>query len=315
MARLVVDLGGTNCRLALAKGGRPLTAVQSYQNAKFTGFSALLSHYLVETDRPVISEMVIAVAGPVTGPATAQKAELTNRGWQLSARDLSREWGAIPVQLLNDLSALGHSLADLKHSDLAVIHATPHPSAQQGPVVQKLVVGIGTGFNLSPVFADAQGSNCLKSEYGHVALPLDLHQALVAQLGAKAADFTTLECCFSGRGLAALYAAFAPDAAPRSGAQILAASRHNEVTEFIDFYARLLALLSRNLLKGFLPLGGLYFAGAVARNLLTGPGGSAFVTAYSQRDPKFPDLGAPVFCILEDAAALKGCAGFRFPAA
>lgn len=310
MVRLVADLGGTNCRLALVPtAGHSLKSVQSYRNEDFASFSDLLERYLASFDTAGIAEIVVAVAGPVNGTTASQTAEITNRGWQLSARNLSRDMGGIPVHLLNDLSALGHSLADLTYSDLAEIYPVPAID----PLAQKLVIGIGTGFNVSPVISTPDGVTCLHSEYGHVALPLDLHQALVARIGARAQDFTTIECCFSGRGFTALHAAFAPHASPRSAAEIMAVPLHAEGTGFVTFYAQLLAQLSRNLLKGFLPLGGLYFAGSVARSLLTGPGRSAFVAACSQADPRFPGLTAPVSCILEDAAALKGCAGYHFP--
>ena len=308
--RLVADLGGTNCRLALVPAaGQSLKSVQSYRNEDFASFSDLLKRYLTSFGEPEITEIVIAAAGPVNGSAADQTAQITNRDWSLSARDLSRGMGNIPVHFLNDLSALGHSLGDLIYSDIAVVYPVPTVD----PLAQKLVIGIGTGFNVSPVISTPDGVTCLHSEYGHVALPLDLHQALVAQIGSMAESFTTIECCFSGRGFTALHAAFAPHAPLRSAAEIMAAPLRAEGTDFITFYAQLLALLSRNLLKGFLPLGGLYFAGSVARSLLTGPGRSGFVATYSQADPRFPALTAPVFCILEDAAALKGCAGYHFP--
>lgn len=309
MTRLVADLGGTNCRLAISTGlGRPLTAMQSYPNAAFDSFPDLLGQYLIDAGQPRFAEMVIAVAGPVTDRATGQSAELTNRGWSLTSRDLSQSMGEIPVHLFNDLSALGHSLADLETGDLATVH----PKDSAASLAQKLVIGIGTGFNVSPVITTASGVSCLKSEYGHVALPLDLHQAISARIGDKARAFKTVECCFSGRGFAALYAAFAHDSAGRSPADIMAGSEQEQTRAFLHFYADLLGQLSRNLRKGFLPSGGLYFAGSVARNLLVGGAKSAFLHCYNQPDPLLPDLTPPVYCILDDAAALKGCAKFAF---
>ncbi|OIQ44967.1 MAG: hypothetical protein BM558_05715 [Roseobacter sp. MedPE-SW] len=311
MTRLVADLGGTNCRLALSTAlGRPLIAGQSYPNAAFDNFSDLLGQYLDDIGQPRFAEMVIAVAGPVKDTTAGQSAEITNRGWRLDSQDLSQSMGEIPVHLFNDLSALGHGLADLETEDLAIIH----PEDSTAPLAQKLVIGIGTGFNVSPVSATPLGVSCLKSEYGHVALPLDLHQALDAQIGEKAHAFKTVECCFSGRGFAALYAAFAPEAKAQSPADIMADSDRAQTMNFLHFYADLLGQLSCNLLKGFLPSGGLYFAGSVARNLLEGSAKSTFLQRYTQPDPLILDLTPPVYCILDDAAALKGCAKFEFPA-
>jgi glucokinase len=96
-------------------------------------------------------------------------------------------------------------------------------------------------------------------------------------------------------------------------AEIMAAAKAPKTSEFLSFYAKLLAILARNLLKGFMPRGGLYFAGTVARSLLCSPAKDAFVAEFSRPDPQFPGITAPVFCILDDGAALKGCAGFSFP--
>jgi glucokinase len=262
--------------------------------------------------------MVIAVAGPVS----ADVAKLTNRGWRISAQELSAQLNGARVHVLNDLSALGHALPMLKGPDLAQLHslgdAETHP--------QKLVIGIGTGFNLSPLTVTSNGAICLEAEYGHVALPLDVYQALAARLTTHLAtreshmatefgtEFRTVECCFSGRGFEALYAAASPDSPALPAPEIMARAQQPETSAFLDFYAQLLALLARNLLKGFMPRGGLYFAGTVARSLLCSPAKAAFVAEFSRPDPQFPDIKAPVFCILDDGAALKGCAGFTFPA-
>ncbi|MGR3624371.1 glucokinase [Pseudophaeobacter sp.] len=311
--RLIADLGGTNCRVAmLREPGRAPSAVHSFANRNFTSFSAVVQSYLARVDAPAPQEIVAAVAGPVSCTATGQIAQVTNRNWLISARALSQEFGGIPVHLLNDLSALGHSLPGLKGPDLAEIL----PPQDISPQVQNLVIGIGTGFNLSPALTTPQGVSCLAAEYGHVALPLDLYQALQDRIGDRAAQFRSVECCFSGRGFARLHAACCPDCPPLDAEDIMRRAREGdyEPSQFTAFYARLLALLSRNLLKGFLPRGGLYFAGTVARNLLTSHAQNAFVTEFSRPDPQFPEITAPVFCILDDAAALKGCAGFSFAA-
>ncbi|MCD9146303.1 glucokinase [Pseudophaeobacter flagellatus] len=308
--RLIADLGGTNCRLALVSDtalGQPPERLRRYRNDDFASFTALLRHYLADQGQPKIREIVLAAAGPVAD----QSVRITNRDWHISAQGLRQEFHQDRVHLFNDLSALGHSLPGLQGADLVQIL----PSADARTQEQRLVIGIGTGFNISPVIASNTGVICPRAEYGHVALPLDLYQAMVAEIGPRAAPFKTVECCFSGRGLAALFAAFAPDSPPRSGPEIMQAQDDAICTAFLRFYGRLLALLCRNLLKGFLPRGGLFFAGTVARNLLTSPAQSDFLTEFTRPDLQFPEITAPVFCILDDGAALKGCAAFRFLAA
>ena len=127
MVRLVADLGGTNCRLAQITGtcGAP-QAIQSYRIDGFRDFTVLVRRYLEDSGQPKVSEMVIAVAGPVRDLETAcgagQIAQVTNWDWQVSSTDLGQAFGCISVGIINDLNALGHSLADLKGGDLLALH-------------------------------------------------------------------------------------------------------------------------------------------------------------------------------------------------
>lgn len=324
MVRLVADLGGTNCRLAqitdpkTCAGSAP-QAIQSYRIDGFNDFASLVRRYLEDSGQTDLSEMVIAVAGPVSDcrlAGSGQIAKVTNWDWQISSTELGQAFGDIPVGIINDLNALGHSLTDLKSGDLQALHppelAQDYAQDDGLGQQQRLVIGIGTGFNLSPVITTQQGVTCLAGEYGHVSLPQDVHLALAARLGGRADQFRSVECCFSGRGCEALFAAFTPQSTLKGAADILHLAPQAETKAFQEFYANLLALLCRNLLKGFLPREGIYFAGSIARSLLTGPASARFASQFFEPDPQFPDIAAPVYILLDDAAALKGCARYRF---
>ena len=58
----------------------------------------------------------------------------------------------------------------------------------------------------------------------------------------------------------------------------------------------------------FLPTAGIFFAGGVARNLLATPARKRFFADFAKPFDLDQTLSAPVFSILDDAAALKGCA-------
>lgn len=290
--RLAADVGGTNTRLGLARGGVLLAdTVQSFRNDAFDGFADVMDLYLQDAAPEGVAEVAIAIAGPVTG-ATAR---LTNRDWHFDAAALSRHLNGAQVHLLNDLAALGQVCPHLQADCLDTVVA---PASDAGGDGQRLVVGIGTGFNLSPVL-DAGGQlQCLNVEYGHVSLPLDVAERLRSHV-TKAGTFTTVEHLFSGRGHAAVRSHFPADDA---GTQ-----------EFLGFYAHLLALLARNLMLAFLPAQGMYFAGAVARSILTSPARGLFAEHFQQPFALDARIAAPVHVILDDAAALKGCAALRLP--
>lgn len=285
--RLAADVGGTNTRLGLAEGGVLLAdTVQSFRNDAHAGFKEVMDQYLQSAAPGSVAEVAIAIAGPVTGIT----ARLTNRDWHFDAAALSRHLHGARVHLLNDLAALGQACPHLGAECLNTVIA---PAGNAGGDGQRLVVGIGTGFNLSPVLQAAGQVQCLNVEYGHVSLPLDVAEHLRARIGDTGA-FRTVEHLFSGRGYAAMRAQFADDDA---GTQA-----------FQGFYTELLSLLARNLVLAFLPAQGIYFAGAVARSLLASPARQVFAEAFRQPFALDTGIEAPVFVILDDAAALKGCA-------
>lgn len=108
--RLVADIGGTNSRLALAALGqlRPGTT-RSFRNAEFASFEAVAHSYLGDVADAAPDQIALAVAGPVEGDT----ARLTNRGWVISAADLSRKLGAARGRIINDLIALGYAVPGL----------------------------------------------------------------------------------------------------------------------------------------------------------------------------------------------------------
>ncbi len=139
--------------------------------------------------------------------------------------------------------------------------------------------------------------DCFNVEYGHVQLPLEVADRLRDRLGPKASDFKTVEHVFSGRGFATVKQFFEPD-------------KDQPSPEFYTFYVRLLALLTRNLILAFLPSNGVFFAGAVARNVLSSTAREDFIRIIEQPFELDARLTAPVYSILDDAAALKGCSNY-----
>ncbi len=290
--RLAADVGGTNTRLGLARDGVLLAdTVQSFRNDAFGSFAEVMDLYLQTAAPGSVAEVTIAIAGPVTGTT----ARLTNRDWHFDAAALSQHLNGAKVHLLNDLAALGQACPYLQTDCLDTVIA---PARYTGGDGQRLVAGIGTGFNLSPVL-DAGGQvQCLNVEYGHVSLPLDVAEHLRNHVP-NAAKFATVEHLFSGRGHAAVRMHFPKD--------------DTGTRDFQAFYADLLALLARNLMLAFLPTQGMYFAGAVARSILVSPARATFIEGFRQPFELDARIAAPVHVILDDAAALKGCAALRLP--
>lgn len=278
--RLVADIGGTNARLAFAQDRVVvLDSVRSYRNDQFDGFLTLVRTYLAQSDARDVSELIVAVAGPVLG----DQARLTNRDWRFDANTLSADLGLRSVTLINDLSALGHALPSLSRSHLMSIYETGFNPAV---ATQSLIVGIGTGFNVSPVLHFGDTVRCVDTEFGHVSLMGSVLLNATPELRNVFDKFSTVEECFSGRGYQAVM-------------------RHGGTPAE---YAALMGALTRDLLMAFMPRSGIYFNGGVARSVLSSPARSEFVRVFQQPFELSPDLTAPVALINDDTAALIGCA-------
>lgn len=305
MTRLVADLGGTNVRFGLSTEDRLLPNSQrTYRNEDFGGFADAVAHYCNDAGIRDISEIVAAVAGPVTGTV----ARLTNRNWVIDAEHISVTFGGAQVRLLNDLTALGHAVPALGPNEIDVVLSVPdfRPGNQQ-----RLVVGIGTGFNVCPVIISGGRITCLQAEFGHTPLPSDIAARIAASLP-DAWDIATVEECFSGRGVSRLLAG-SIGIATAEAQKVLAdpgSDIRPEVRDFLEFYSELLAILLRNLLLAFMPLTGIYLAGSVARRILQSSGRNAFVQTYAAPNQLSDAINARVSVIVDDVAALLGCATF-----
>ncbi|KIN71240.1 glucokinase [Sulfitobacter guttiformis] len=303
--RLVADVGGTNTRLALSDGGtiRPAT-VRTYANDRWDSLYAVIAAFLKGAGA-VPQQMVVAVAGPVNH----DRARLTNRAWEIDSAELKRAFGCKHVRLLNDLTALGYSVPMLSESQLRLV--TDGAPKQIG-LAQSLVVGVGTGFNVSPVLEKSNLVFCPAVEAGHITMPRSICAALLAA-NVDAGNFMTIEALFSGRGFTSFCRRMTAQPTLDGPAAIAAYGKTgaDDVTRAIDVYACLLGELLRDLSMAYLPSSGIYLAGSIARALLeVSP--SPCMAALQRPGAITTSFNPSVWTIEDDAAALVGCAGYIF---
>lgn len=305
MPLLVADVGGTNTRVALVRDGHRISGLRRYQNDDFGSFDAVLVRYTLDQGLPsALAGCCIAVAGPVT----STQAKLTNRGWTFDAAAIAATLGAGRVHLINDLAALGYSLPDLGPDQLSVLRASRGAGTLN---TQSLVVGMGTGFNICVVKATPGGPVVVEAELGHACLPASVARVLEEALGTEAAQFATIEDLLSGRGLSQVYSVRS-GGDEKGGAQILAAydpQVQDPIARTTELIARLLGLLSRELVFQYLPFGGIHFAGGVARGVLGSAAQPLFLEALNTPGPFAEHVAlVPILLITDDAAALIGAA-------
>ena len=303
MAILLGDVGGTNARLAIARGGSidPQT-VTRFRGDDYASFDDVVRQFLREQDQPRITALCVAVAGPVSGG----QARLTNRDWDFDQDRLARLTDADHVRLINDLTALGYATPSLGDEGVAVLRRAPADRARNG---QALVVNLGTGFNVCAVRKLPGGAiAAMEAEEGHTHLPANIYGRLLDAVGPDAArGFASTEEAFAGRGLSRLHAALTKTP-PVPGEEIDRASDAGDpaANATYDLFTDLVGLLCRELALRFMPLEGLFLAGSVARSIADRI--DRFEAAFlSEPFMRHIPENTPIFLIRDDMAALQGC--------
>jgi len=304
---LVADIGGTNTRVALAEEGRLLTdTIRRYRSSDAPGLETVLRAFIGEEDGVDCKGACVAVAGPVhDGRAT-----LTNLDWTIDRETVARATRAETVAVLNDLQAQGHALGRIDAGNLRTVI----PGPEGPPGATRLVIGVGTGFNASPVHVTATGCLVPPSESGHANLPIRTEADLRLLRHVETIHgFPAVEDVLSGRGLERVYAWLAHEAGEpgeKSAAAIVTdcgAGTDDRAVETVRVFTRILGTVAGNLALVHLPFGGIYLVGGVARHV------APFLDAFGF-DEAFRDKGRfagfmqnfAVTVVEDDYAALSG---------
>ncbi len=301
---LVADIGGTNTRVAMARGGVvEAHSIRRFANGAYDSPQAVLAAYLADHRGPAPEGAAVAIAGAVLDGL----ADMTNLGWKLSEAELAALTGAHHVRLLNDLQAQGHALDHLAPASLRPVL----DGREAGAHATRLVVGLGTGFNACPVFNPVfQGERALfvpPAEAGHCQLALSGEET--ARLGLSGAP-RRIEELLSGPGLARLHALVAPEATALSPAEISRkAADEPAAREAMALFVRLLGRVCADLALLHLPFGGIFLVGGVSRAVAPYLAQMGFGESYRARANIIAPLkDIPVALVHDDYAALTGCA-------
>ncbi len=199
--RLVADLGGTHCRLALASeaGGKvALTDVQTFVATNYNCVEDAIDTYLSNKGINVESACLA-----VAGPTLADTMTMTNLSWRTTTRQLNQRFGFKHSAFINDFEAIALSIPALAPDDLLDI----------GPNAIKLnfplaVIGPGTGLGVAQLIPCGDHFSAIATEGGHTSLQ--------AQTSAERAIFAywqnqgltlSREAFISGPGLFRIYTA------------------------------------------------------------------------------------------------------------
>lgn len=204
MATLLVgDIGGTNARLALVRGGEVIREGRS-RCARWTSLAPMVSDFLAgATTSP--DAACVAVAGPVRGGRVV----MTNLGWSLETDEVARAAGC-PLRLVNDFHAQAVAMPLLGPDDSVPL--CPGTRDEAAPIA---VLGAGTGLGEAIVARDGRGDWLAvpgEGAHGRFAPRDERDVALLRTLWRRWPDHVSVERVVSGPGLVNVYDHFRGDA-------------------------------------------------------------------------------------------------------
>ncbi|MDC8830865.1 glucokinase [Alteromonas gilva] len=197
--RFVADVGGTNIRVAKVTE-QGLSDIKKYLCKDFASIDLALHRYFSDVGEQ-FSAGCIAIACPVV----ADEVVMTNHSWSFSQRALKQQLGLTDLFVINDFTAVAHSLPVLSESQL--IQVGPGTALPQG---NKVVFGAGTGLGVEHMMLTSSGWKTLDGEGGHVDFaPVDETDIVIWRHLQSELDRVSAEDVLSGRGLLNIYRALA----------------------------------------------------------------------------------------------------------
>lgn len=307
---LVVDIGGTNTRVGLATGSTlQMETIRRFRNGENASLDAVLSSYLEGQNNHEFAGVAVALAGPVQD----DQGMLTNLDWVVRPGDLRARVGCARAVILNDLQAQGHAIGHLSAD------TTPSVFRGAAPVENgtSLVVNVGTGFNVAPVYDTDRGRIVPPSESGHISLPVASADDLdLMRFIEKAEGFAAVEDVLSGRGLVSVYrwhVGHDGGACSDAAAIMQAAADESDpdASRAVASFVRMMGLVTGNMALNFLPYSGIYLVGGVARAMGPYLERFGFLEALQSKG-RFSDLmrNFSVYLVTDDYAALRGAAAY-----
>lgn len=307
--RFVADVGGTNIRLALIENGR-IAKIEKYLCANFESIDKAIAHFQQRSIEGQFTTGCIAIACPVNDDLV----KMTNHTWAFSQQALQKTLGLDSLFVINDFTAVAHSLPTLNHNQ--VVQIGSGSAKENGNIA---VFGPGTGLGVEHLTYTSSGWQTLDGEGGHVDFaPTDETDIIVWQYLHDKFGRASAEEVMSGRGIVNIYNALCkhsgvnpsltePSAVTKAG---LENSDPNAVLAITQF-CKVMGSFAGNLALNLCTTGGVFIGGGVTSHL-----GEFFINSeFRQRFEAKGDFShyvknIPTYIINEPDHGLLGALAF-----
>lgn len=307
--RLVVDIGGTNARLALvAAGSLQPEREKTVRCAEYEGLEQAVRHYLQDCDNAVVREAAVDVATGITGDFV----QLTNGPWGFSIEQTRQALAFDRLHVVNDFTALALAVPILQPDEVQKVGG-----GTAVPATPIAVIGPGTGLGVSGLVPVGKGWVALQGEGGHTAFsPMNAREIGVLGWLQQRYDHVSTERVVSGMGLENLYQALCAldGVEPRrlGPDKITGAALSNEdarCREAVDMFCAILGTAAADLVVTLGARTGCYIGGGIVPKLGDYFARSPFRARFETKGRFSRYVAAvPTYVILAPTPALRGLA-------
>lgn len=299
MRLIAGDVGGTKTLLQFVDRGA-VVAEKRFESGAFRTFDALLAEFLPLCEPP-IDGACFAVAGPVL----EGRAEVTNLGWVMEARDIGAEFGIRNIAMINDFYAVALGVPLLTPAERISLNAGER--RRHDPIA---ILGAGTGLGEAYLIWGGGQWNVVPSEGGHQDFaPQDEEQARLFLALHEKYGHVSWERLVSGMGLVNIYTWLGGSEMEAGEIAALAARNDSRALETFRIFVDVYGAEAGNMALRVLARGGVFLAGGVAAKNVRFFTDGRFMDAFVRKG-RFRDLVAamPVDLITDEKVGLRGAA-------
>ena len=281
---LVGDVGGTNCRLALAEktafGTIELHHSERFSVNQYKHFHDVVHEYLISKKvKPKQAAFAFA------GPKFDDEIRMTNVDWMVSENDLVKEFGFSRAVVLNDFVAMANGARVIPDDGFEIL--IPGKVNYNKPVA---VLGPGTGLGVSCILP-GRPPRIIATEGGHSSFsPQSELELLILKYWQKKLSYVSSEILISGPGLFRIYSALCnilgETAVCTRENEIVAAAEANPnsvARQSVIVFCNMLATFSGNVAFTTGATGGVVLAGGVTRHISPFIAESNFIKRFRVR--------------------------------
>ena len=283
---LVGDVGGTNCRLALAErtasGGIELHHSERFAVSEYGHFNDVVAAYLNAHEIDV-KQGAFAFAGPKFD----DEIRMTNLNWIVSEDELRKKFDLENVVVLNDFVAMANGATVIPDDGFETLIAGKVDYSK--PVA---VLGPGKGLGLSYLLP-GKPLRIIPTEGGHTAFaPGNELEREVLAYWSKRLSFVSAETLLSGPGMGRLHMAIcaimdSPDNGLKAP-EIVSAAELNKSSIAritVNHFCSILGGFAGNAAVTQGASGGVVIGGGVSRHIAKFIEGSEFTSRFKDRGP------------------------------